>query len=272
VVAGCGASSEQESARPNAARAATSASAITATLKAVFVHPEASQCSGSMTARFVSQSFSAGAARSGTRALRTCRDHQRERAQLPKRYRLVTVHDLEVSGHRARAIVRGANGYPIRVSLVASSRGWRLDASGAPSDARGHGQEVSPQGSLYAYRIPQGFVAAGTRIGPVVTSGAAFSTAVGLPGGRSGERVAVAQTAANSHIRDLAALNTVLPLALRRPRAGHTSRGVRRRAGHARRRLVVAPTRPTRSARRASQCLTRSLRACERRAKIVVPR
>jgi hypothetical protein len=164
-----------------------------------------------MTARFVSQFFSADAARSGMPVLRTCRDHQRERAQLPKRYRLVTVDDLEVSGHRARAIVSGANGYPIGVSLVASSRGWQLDASGAPSQARGHGQQVSPQGSLYAYRTPDGFVAAGTRIGPVVTSGAAFSIAVGLPGGRSGEGVAVAQTAANSHIQDLASLRTVLP-------------------------------------------------------------
>ena len=211
AVAGCGASSKHESARPAAARHATSPSTVTATLKAVFVHPEASQCSTSMTARFVSQFFSADAARSGTSVLRTCRDHQRQRAELPKRYRLVTIHDLEVSGDSARAIVRGANGYPIGVSLVASSRGWRLNASGAPSQGPGHGQQVSPQGSLYAYRIPHGFVATGTRIGPVLTSGSAFSTAVGLPGGWDGEGVAVAQTAGNPHIKDLAALRTVLP-------------------------------------------------------------
>ncbi|MGZ4220522.1 MAG: hypothetical protein ACXVH3_05525 [Solirubrobacteraceae bacterium] len=187
------------------------AAAITATLKAVFVHPEPRQCTRSMTAQFVSQFFSADAARSGTSVLRTCRDRQRERAQLAKRYRLVTIHDLEVGGHRAHAIVRGANGYPIGVSLVAGPGGWRLDASGTAIQASGHGQQVAPQGSLYAYRIPHGFIAAGTRVGPVTTSGAAFSTGVALPGGPSGDGVAVAQTAANSHIQDLAALRTILP-------------------------------------------------------------
>jgi hypothetical protein len=123
----------------------------------------------------------------------------------------VTVHDLEVNGHRARAIVRGANGYPIGVSLTQGARGWRLDASGTATQAPGHGQEVAPQGSLYAYRIPAGFVEAGTRVGPVTTSGAAFSTGVALPGGPSGDGIAVAQTAANSHIPDLAALRAVLP-------------------------------------------------------------
>jgi hypothetical protein len=122
----------------------------------------------------------------------------------------VTVHDLEVTGRNARAIVRGANGYPIAVSLVMGSRGWRLDASGTASQAPGHGQLVAPQGSLYAYRIPRGFVVAGTRIGPVTTSGDAFSTEVVLPGAPPGDGIAVAQTAANSHIRDLAALRSVL--------------------------------------------------------------
>ncbi|MGZ4183954.1 MAG: hypothetical protein ACXVUE_01315 [Solirubrobacteraceae bacterium] len=206
VVAGCGASSEPSS---NAARTSTSSSepsqrnaAIIATLEAVFVHPKAGQCSTLMTVQFVSQFFSADAARSGTSVLRTCRDHQRERAQLSSRYRIVTVHDLKVSGDRARAIVRGANGYPIGVSLVAANGGWRLDGSGTASQAPGHGQQVAPQGSLYAYRIPPGFVNAGTRIGPVVTSGAAFSTGVALPGGPSGDGVAVAQTAGTSWASD----------------------------------------------------------------------
>jgi hypothetical protein len=75
----------------------------------------------------------------------------------------------------------------------------------------GHGQQVAPQGSLYAYRIPRGFVAAGTRVGPVVTSGAAFSTGVAVPGAPAGDGVAVAQTAAKSHVPDLAALRSVLP-------------------------------------------------------------
>ncbi len=135
-----------------------------------------------MTAKYVSQFFSADAARSGTSVVRECRDHQRERARLAQRYRQVSVHDLQVSGHRARAIVRGANGYPIGVSLVEGLGGWRLDGSGVPMQAPGHGQQVAPQGSLYAYRIPPGFVAAGTAVGPVTTTGAAFSTGVRLPG------------------------------------------------------------------------------------------
>jgi hypothetical protein len=77
--------------------------------------------------------------------------------------------------------------------------------------APGHGQQVAPQGSLYAYRIPPGFVAAGTAVGPVTTTGAAFSTGVRLPGSRPGDGIAIAQTAANSHIADLAALRKALP-------------------------------------------------------------
>ncbi len=212
VIAGCGASPERHPTRTNAVRPpAADAPAITATLTAVFVHPEASQCATAMTAQYVSQFFSADAARSGTSVVRECRDHQRERAQLAKRYRLVTVHNLQVSGHRARAIVRGANGYPIGVSLVEGPGGWRLDGSGTSIQAPGHGQQVAPQGSLYAYRIPPGFVAAGTRVGPVTTTGAAFSTGVRLPGSRPGDGIAIAQTAANSHIADLAALRSVLP-------------------------------------------------------------
>ncbi|HET7047285.1 MAG TPA: hypothetical protein VFI54_03370 [Solirubrobacteraceae bacterium] len=97
------------------------------------------------------------------------------------------------------------------MSLTAVGGSWRLDASGTSIQAPGHGQQVAPQGSLYAYRIPRGFVAAGTRVGPVTTSGAAFSTGVALPGGPSGDGVAVAQTAADSQIPDLAALRAVLP-------------------------------------------------------------
>lgn len=208
------------------------AAAITATLNAVFVHPEASQCSRSMTAQFVSQFFSADAARSGTSALRTCRVHQRERAQLPKGYRLVTVHDLEVSGHKAHAIVRGANGYPIGVSLVAGSNGWRLDASGTAIQAPGHGQQVAPQGSLYAYRIPPGFVAAGTRIGPVTTTGAAFSTAVALPGAPAGDGIAVAQTAGSFHVPDLAALRALLPTVDRALHKSPIARTIGRAVAH----------------------------------------
>ena len=60
------------------------ATAIAAMLTAVFVHPEASQCSAAMTAQYVSQFFSADAARSGTSVGRECRDHQRQRAQLAR--------------------------------------------------------------------------------------------------------------------------------------------------------------------------------------------
>src|SRR5690242_17416113 len=88
VVAGCGASSVQSSTHANATQPTTvspgqGGSEIAGTLTAVFVHPQASQCTSLMTAQFVSQFFSADAARSGTSLLRTCRDHQRERAQLP---------------------------------------------------------------------------------------------------------------------------------------------------------------------------------------------
>jgi hypothetical protein len=212
LVAGCGARSQMGPVGRHAARAGSAdATAVTATLTAVFVHPEASQCSTAMTAQYVSQFFSADAARSGTSVGQECRDHQRERAQLAQRYRQVSVHDLLVSGHRARAIVRGANGYPIGVSLVDGPGGWRLDGSGVPIQAPGHGQQVAPQGSLYAYRIPPGFVAAGTAVGPVTTTGAAFSTGVRLPGSPPGDGIAIAQSAANSHVADLAALRKALP-------------------------------------------------------------
>lgn len=225
VIAGCGASSERHSMRTGAARTvASDATSITATLTAVFVHPEAGQCSTSMTAQYVSQFFSADAARSGTSVVRECRDHQRERARLAQRYRQVSVHNLQVSGRRARAIVRGANGYPIGVSLVEGPGGWRLDGSGTAIQASGHGQQVAPQGSLYAYRIPPGFVAAGTAVGPVTTTGAAFSTGVQLPGSRPGDGIAIAQTAANSHIADLAALRSVLPRIDREVRAAPIAR------------------------------------------------
>ena len=45
----------------------------------------------------------------------------------------------------------------------------------------------------------------------MTTTGAAFSTGVRLPGSRPGDGIAIAQTAANSHIADLAALRRVLP-------------------------------------------------------------
>ena len=188
------------------------------------MHPEASQCSTSMTALYVSQFFSADAARSGTSVVRECRDHQRERARLAQRYRQVSVHNLQ--GQRApgprhrtrsqwlsdRRLVGGGPG------------GWRLDGSGTAIQASGHGQQVAPQGSLYAYRIPPGFVAAGTAVGPVTTTGAAFSTGVRLPGSRPGDGIAIAQTAANSHIADLAALRSVLPRIDREVRAAPIAR------------------------------------------------
>ena len=111
------------------------AKSITATLTGVFEHPDASQCSTSMTAQYVSQFFSADAARSGTSVVRECRAHQQERARLARRYRQVSVHNLHVSGRRARAIVGGANGYPIGVSLVDGPGGWRLDGSGTAVQA-----------------------------------------------------------------------------------------------------------------------------------------
>jgi hypothetical protein len=136
----------------------------------------------------------------------------------------VTVHDLEVSGGRARAIVRGANGYPTRVSLVQGAGGWRLDASGTTREASGHGQQVAPQGSLYAYRIPAGFVATGTTVGPVVTTGAAYSTGITIPGAPAGDGIAVAQTAAKSHVPNLAALKALLPRADRAVRGSSLAR------------------------------------------------
>jgi hypothetical protein len=231
LVAGCGASS-----RPHAGRTPpTDATAVTATLTAVFVHPEAGQCSTAMTAQYVSQFFSADAGRSGVSVARECRLHQRERAQLAQRYRLVSVHDLLVSGHRARATVRGANGYPTAVSLVKGPSGWLLDGSGTVVQASGHGQQIAPQGAVYAYRIPPGFVAAGTAVGPVTTTGAAYSTGVRLPGSRPGDGIAIAQTAANSRVSNLAALRRVLPRIDREVRAAPIARvigpGVAREVG-----------------------------------------
>ena len=83
LVAGCGAGSERGSMGTHTARTSPAdATAIKATLRAVFVRPEASQCSTAMTAQYVSQFFAADAARSGTSVGQECRDHQRERAQL----------------------------------------------------------------------------------------------------------------------------------------------------------------------------------------------
>jgi hypothetical protein len=222
LVAGCGASSGRRAAPTGAA----DATAVTATVTAVFVHPEASQCSTAMTAQYVAQFFSADAARSGVSVARECRLHQRERAQLAQRYRLVSVHDLLVSGRQARATVRGANGYPTAVSLVKGPSGWLLDGSGTVVQASGHGPQIAPQGSLYAYRIPPGFVAAGTAVGPVTTTGAAYSTGVRLPGSRPGDGIAVAQSAANSHFADPAALRRVLPRIDREVRAAPIARVV----------------------------------------------
>ena len=147
----------------------------------------------------------------------------------------MSVHDLLVTGRQARATVRGANGYPTAVSLVKGPSGWLLDGSGTVVQASGHGQQIAPQGAVYAYRISPGFVAAGTAVGPVTTTGAAYSTGVRLPGSRPGDGIAIAQTAANSRVSDLAALRRVLPRIDREVRAAPIARvigpGVAREVG-----------------------------------------
>jgi len=117
---------------------------------------------------------------------------------VPKRYRVVTVHDLEVSGHRARAIVRSANGYPIGVSLVASSAAgdWMPRR---PKPGTGHGQQVSATG--IAVRVPD---AAWVLSLPVSQSDGGDQRRRLLNRGRTVRRgVAVAQTAATRTSRTL---------------------------------------------------------------------
>jgi hypothetical protein len=173
---------------------------------AAFGHPDAAQCTRAMTPQYVSQAFSADAARSEVSPMAECRAHQRLRAKLPEAERRVTVEHIVMTEGGVHATVRGANGYPIGVALSRRSGTWLLDGFGVAAVAGGKGREVAPVGSLYAYRIPPGFVAGETEIGPVHTTGAAFSTAVILPGGRSHEGIAVAQTAFGFGVHDRLAL------------------------------------------------------------------
>ena len=187
------------------------AAAITRLVTAVFAHPEAAQCASAMTPRYVSTAFAADAARSGTSPGPECRAHQRLRARLPEAERRVTVQNIVMTGHDTHATVVGANGYPIGVTLARQGRTWRLDALGPAVVARGQGPEVAPVDSLYAYRVPPGFVRGGTAVGGVNTTGAAFSTSVVLTGHRSDDGVAIAQGAYGSGIHDRAALRAAIP-------------------------------------------------------------
>ena len=193
---------------------------------AVFEHPTAGQCSTAMSATYVARFFADDPTRSGTSPIRACRVHQTERARMAASMRAVTVHDISVAGGRAHATVRGANGYPIGVTLIAHGPDWRLDVPGAPRQALGQGTQISPSGSIYAYRIPPGFAAGGTRVGPVTTSGDAFSTGVGLPGGRPGEGIAVAQTAYRAGIQSDAALRAAVAQLDREVRAAAPARRI----------------------------------------------
>ena len=68
------------------------------------------------------------AGRSGTSAITACRQHQRLRRQLPAAERRVTVPDITMAGRDAHATVRGANGYPVGVTLARDGAAWRLTA------------------------------------------------------------------------------------------------------------------------------------------------
>jgi hypothetical protein len=192
--------------RPPVRADAHTSAVVTRLLIAVFVHPQSAQCTTAMTPRYVSQAFDADAARSGISVMAECRVHQRSRAELPLSERRVTVPDIVLTGGEAHATVRGANGYPIGVTLSPHGATWRLDGFGVAAVASGQGLEVAPSGSLYAYRVPPGFVTGGTSIGAVQTTGAAFSTSVVLPGGPQRVGVAVGQTALGFGVHDTAAL------------------------------------------------------------------
>jgi hypothetical protein len=179
-------------------------------LTAVFVHPKSAQCTAAMTPRYVSQAFAADAARSATTPMAACREHQQSRAELPEAERRVAVQDIAATGGDVHATVRGANGYPIGVTLARHGEAWRLDGYGVAGVAPGQGAEVAPADSLYAYRVPHGFVSGGTQVGPVETTGAAFSTAVVLPGDQSDDGIAVAQSALRAGIHNQAALRTAI--------------------------------------------------------------
>lgn len=177
-----------------------------------------------MSARYVSETFSADAGRSGASVRSECRAHQRARALLKASERTVRIDGIALIEHRARVTVRGADGYPIGLVLVAHGGHRQLDGSGPAQLARAHGQQVSPSGSLYAYRIPAGFVSGATRLGSANANGVAFSTAVGLPGDRSGDGIAVWQTVYGSGIHAQPALRAAIPSLDRFVRATRVAR------------------------------------------------
>ena len=187
------------------------AAVITRLLTAVFVHPDPAQCTTTMTRRYVSQAFGADAARSGTSVITACREHQRLRARLPASERNVTVPDITMAGGEAHATVRGANGYRVAVTVAREGASWRLTGFSTAVSAPGQGAEIAPAGSLYAYRIPTGFIRGAVALGPVNAAGAAFSTAVAFAGDPSGGGIVVAQSAFRSGVHDPAALNATVP-------------------------------------------------------------
>jgi hypothetical protein len=201
----------------------TGVEAATSTLRAVFVHPTASQCTTAMTVRYQQQAFATDAANSATSVKQACAAHQRARAALTATDREVTVEGLTIGGASAQATLRGSNGYPLRVLLVADRGRWRLDAIGAPQTPSGGGAVVAPPGSLYAYRIPPGYTQVGTRIGTVKTTGAGYSTAVSPRAGRFQGGIAVAQTVIGPPVRDQAVLRAELPHLERSLRAASTA-------------------------------------------------
>ena len=230
VAAGCGDSGSRGGAtaagdRTSATRDAASSAAIGAALDAVFERPTAAQCRTAMTRAYVKQTF--GAFTSGERkvagsARRVCAIHQRQRAAMDAELRAVTIHDLAVQGDTATAALRGANGYPIAVRLTRAGARWLLDGEPTPGHESGRGHQVAPDGSLYAYRVPPGFVVARASVGPVDVTGSAYATAVGSPAARrEHEGVAVAQsTSASFFVHDAADLRAQMPAFERHLREG----------------------------------------------------
>jgi hypothetical protein len=191
------------------------AASVTAVLQAVFAHPTPSQCATAMTPAYLAVTFgdlTHGERKVASTARKVCAIHQRQRSAMEPALREVTVHDLTIEGASATATLRGTNDYPIEVALTRVGGVWRLDAPGKASTGPGSGEEVAPQGSLYAYRIPSGFRPGHVAIGPVEVTGSAFSTAITSPkaSGR-GDGVAVAQSTSQLSVHDAAELRAQLP-------------------------------------------------------------
>jgi hypothetical protein len=214
--AGCGSSSATHARSSTAITAGASpdTGAVTAVLQAVFAHPTPAQCTTAMSVDYVKQTFGSlthGERKVASTALRVCQIHQRQRAAMAASLREVAVQGLAVQGDSATAALRGSNGYPTAVRLTRRGSDWVLDGPGRPHEL-GPGQQVAPQGSLYAYRIPSGFRPARAGVGPVDVTGSAYSTAVRSPRAQgAGEGVAVAQTATSRPYRSAAQLRAALP-------------------------------------------------------------